>query len=305
MLDEDDVSPPDRLRILILYLLYRDGILPADMQKLLSHAQLPPQDGAIIANLELLGARTSRNLKDSRPVPSSLFPKRAPAPGTPAQEDLLLSRFEPALQNLLEAHAQGTLDPTIFPYTKPPLDLGTAEQAQSAGSLRTVSKPTWAKSARSTAISTESRQRVLVFMAGGATYSESRACYDVGRATSREVFLVTSHMLTPTLFVRQVADLSQDKRRLGIPAEAPKPQAPAHLFEPDEVPKPPPQRTQQVQQQAPAPAMANLNLNGSRPNGTASASAPMANSSAKLSKDPPAPEKEKKKRHAFGFGKHK
>lgn len=296
MLDEDDITPPDRLRILILYLLYRDGLLPADQQKLLAHAQLPPQDENVMRNLELLGARTTRNLKDSRPVPPPLFPKKPPP--AMAQEEYALSRYEPVLQNMLEASASNSLDATTFPYTKPPLDLGNEAAQVTAASLRTA-KPTWAKTR--TNVSTENRQRVIVFMAGGATYSESRACYDVGRATSREIFLVTSHMLTPSLFIRQVGDLSTDKRRLGIPAEQPKPQAPSHLFEPDEQPKLPPQQQQPAQpQRGPAPpiqAMANANLNG-RPNGAPEARPAQANSSAKLTKDPP--EKEKKKHRFFG-----
>lgn len=302
MLDEDEVAPPDRLRLLILYTLYRDGIHPADLQKLLAHAQLPSQDSQIIKNLELLGARTSRNLKDSRPPPQRLFPQKPPPAG---QEEFLISRYEPAMQNLLEAHAANTVDTTTFPYTKPPLDVGDDMAQQSATSLRSA-KPTWARAR--TNVSTENRQRVIVFMAGGATYSESRVCYDIGKQTSREVFLVTSHMLTPQLFVRQVGDLSADKRRLGIPAEQPKPQAPAHLFEPDEQPKPPPQpqappQQQKVQAQPPTQAMGNMNLNGTgRPNGAGGIppqqQAPQANSSAKLTKDP-----DRKKRHHFGFGK--
>lgn len=306
MLDEDEVLPPDRLRLLILYLLYRDGLLPADVQKLLAHAQLPAQDQSIISNLELLGARTSRNLKDSRPQPNPLFPKKPP-PQTIGQEDLLISRYEPALQSMLEAHATGTVDPVTFAYTKPPLDMGSEGPQPSASSLRSA-KPTWARTR--TTVSTENRQRVIVFMAGGATYSESRACYDTGRATGREVFLVTSHMLTPTLFIRQVSDLSADKRRLGIPAEQPKPVAPAHLFEPDpeERPKvvPPqqqPQKVQAAQAQPPTQAMANVNLNGGaqRPPNGAQAQASGQRPVIKLGGDVQA--NEKKKRHHFGFGK--
>jgi syntaxin-binding protein 1 len=186
------------------------------------------------------------------------------------------------------------------------------QAAASATSLRSA-KPTWAKTR--TNVSAENRQRVIVFMAGGATYSESRACYDVGRKTGREIFLTTSHMLTPALFLRQIGDLSADKRRLGIPAEQPKQQAPAHLFEPDEVPKPTPPPQQQAQQPAqraapsgprpPEQGMANLNVNG-RPNGSGSATSQQqqqqyaqANSSAKLTKDRDR-EKEKKKHHFFG-----
>lgn len=301
MLDEEAIIPPDRLRLLILYMLNRDGLLPADLVKLLAHAQLPPQDSNIIRNLELLGARTSRNLKDSRPLPLPLF-SRKPPPAL-VNEEYALSRFEPVLQNVLEAHAAGTLDDTTFPYTKPPLDMG--DQAQvSAQSLRSA-KPTWAKGRGN--VGSENRPRVIVFMAGGATYSESRACYEIGRATGREVFLATSHMLTPSLFVRQVGDLSQEKRRLDLPVERAKPQAPAHLFEPEEKPRPPPQQQQQQQQQSAAPqrgaapptqAMGDMSLSG-RPNGSSSAPdpTPQANSSAKLTKDP-----EKKKKHHF-FGK--
>ncbi|KAK4494890.1 hypothetical protein PRZ48_014246 [Zasmidium cellare] len=300
MLDEHDIQPPDRLRLLMMFLLYKDGLIPADLQKLLAHAQLPPQDSEKIHNLELLGARTSRNLKDSRPGPPPIFPQKPP-PVT-AMEEYALSRFEPALQNLLEAHATNTVDATSFPYTKPPLDLGNEMRMESATSLRSA-KPTWAKTRAN--ISTENRQRVVVFMAGGATYSEARACYNIGKATNREVYLTTSHMLTPGLFIQQVGDLSTDKRRLNIPAEMPKPQAPRHLFEPDHVPKPaqpPPQAQQKVPSPAPPThAMGAMNLNGSA-NGQPQSTASKANSGAKLTKDP---EKKEKKKHHFGFGKHK
>lgn len=296
MLDEEEITPPDRLRLLILYILYRDGILPADLQKLLAHAQLPSNDETVIKNLELLGARTSRGLKDPRPGFAPMFPKKPP-PMT-MQDEYALSRYEPVLQEMLEGAAANTLSPDTFPYTKPPLDMGNDVGQASATSLRTA-KPTWARGRSN--VSTENRQRCIVFVAGGATYSESRVCYEVGRKTGREVFLVTSHMLTPALFVRQVGDLSTDKRRLGIPAEQPKPQAPAHLFEPDEQPKPhvvqqPPQPQQQRQQFAPpTQQMGSMNLGGAP--GRAPQQSVQANSSAKLTKEP---EKEKKKHRFFG-----
>jgi len=54
LLDEDAVAQSDRLRLLLLYLVYRDGILPADIVKLLSHAQLKAIDGDVIYNLAYL-----------------------------------------------------------------------------------------------------------------------------------------------------------------------------------------------------------------------------------------------------------
>ncbi len=230
LLDDESIGPADRFRLIMLYILFRDGLIIEDIQRLLAHAALPPQDGEVITNLELLGAHTTKALKEQRPPPHPLFPRKT-AP-TVEDEEYALSRFEPAVQIMLEDLCKGTLDHGAFPYMKPPLDNSEELAAQQQTSLRSA-KPTWARNRMSTV---ESRQRVIVFIAGGATYSESRACYEVSKTSNRDIFLATSHMLTPALFVRQVADLSQDRRRLDLPMDRPQPKAPAHLFKRNDPP---------------------------------------------------------------------
>ncbi|PNS16057.1 hypothetical protein CAC42_4458 [Sphaceloma murrayae] len=144
------------------------------------------------------------------------------------QEEYALSRYIPAIASLLASHCTSTVDPITFPYTKPPLEDPSDLSTQSATSLRTA-KPTWAKKTTSS----EPRQRVIVYIAGGATYSESRSCYEASAKYNKEVVLVTSHMITPSGFIQQIASLGWDKRRLGLPAERPPKQAPRHLFEED------------------------------------------------------------------------
>ena len=237
-MDDDDIVPPDRLRLIILYLLYRNGLVPADTQKLLAHAQLSQRDQGLIDNLELLGARVRRSLKDRQAAGPSLFGQKKAL--TEPSDGYALSRFSPALKSMLEQHMSGTLDLNIFPYVNPPAEAHTDQSnlngIVSQASLRSA-KPTWAKS-RLAAV--EPRQRIIVVMAGGATYAESRACYEMSQASSRDVFLATSHMLTPALFLRQIGDLSVDRRRLGLPLDQPAPQPPRHLFEPEPQPQPPP-----------------------------------------------------------------
>lgn len=307
ILDEDDINPPDRLRLIALYLLYKHGLLPSDLQMLLAHAQLPREDTQVLNNLDLLGARVSKGLKDKEPAPPPLFPQKPPPAGS--EEEYALSRFETNVKRMLEDHVRGMLDQNMFPYTKPHVDAAADQAAQqeaaaAASSLRSA-KPTWAKSRMA---SVEPRQRIIVFMAGGATYSESRACYEVSQATSRDVFLATSHMLTPGLFLRQVGDLTVDKRRLMIPAEQPPPKAPAHLFEREPEPKPPAppphEQLQKIRQMAPpqppTQQMANMNVGpgGARPpNGAPSPSRSPAPGGK--------PEKEKKKHHFFSKKKDK
>ncbi|KAF2265789.1 Sec1-like protein [Lojkania enalia] len=305
-LDEPNVVPADRLRLIALYVLYKDGILPTDLQKLLFHAQLPSADGEVVRNLDLLGARVVKALKEKRDSLPPLFPRKSAPP--PNAEEYALSRFTTAVHELLEEHVRGTLAQDIFPYTKPEVD-GPDPSAQdnvSAASLRSA-KPTWAKS-RLTSV--EPRQRVIVFVAGGATYSESRSCYEISQKTSRDIFLVTSHMMKPALYLRQLGDLSQDRRRLGLPQDAPKPKAPAHLFEKPEPPRPvaPPANAKPMPgglpsrpgggAAPPTAGLASMTLNSGRTQaqGGQGGHSSNQNSAGKLGKDP---EKKKKKHHFF------
>jgi syntaxin-binding protein 1 len=233
MLDEDAIVPPDRLRLIALYSLFKYGLINPDVHRLLLHAQLPAQDESILYNLELLGARISKQIKDSKPTPPPIFPRKQ-APSPTQNEAHIDGRYAPVLKTMLEEHIHGTLDPAIFPYVKPELAPSPNDINASTVSLRSK-KPTWARGKLS---SIEPRQRIIVFVAGGATYSEARACYDVAENTSRDVLLVTSHMLTPRLFLQQLGDLSMDRRRLGLPADRPAKRAPAHLFEDEQAPRP-------------------------------------------------------------------
>lgn len=289
LLDEQSIVTPDRLRLILLYLLYRDGLLKGDIRKLLAHAKLPPQDGEIIHNLDLLGARVEKPLKDAKPPTQPLFALKQPS--ATGEQDVSLSRFEPNVKRMLEEQIKGTLDSTIFPYTRPQTDTDSAIRDQISQSSLRSAKPTWARTRGS---GDQPRQRIVVFMAGGATFSEARACYEVSQTSNKDVFLATSHMLNPGLFLRQIGDLSVDKRRLDIPAERPKPTAPAHLFEKEQPPvaKQPPPAAKQPSPAAHAAAttaFANMNLNGQAP----------ASNGGATPQPPPGKIKKEKKKHRF------
>lgn len=308
LLDDDAIHFPDRLRLIIQYLLYRDGLLPMDISKLLAHARLPAQDSEVIYNLELLGAHITRVLKDSRPVAQYQFGKKE-APLSSANESGL-SRFEPALKFVLEEYSRGTLDQTLFPFTKPHLDAAEGLMGQenvSQASLRSA-KPTWARTRPS---NTGPKQRIIVFMAGGATYSESRACYEASQYLDKDIYLSTTHMLTPSLYLRQVGDLSVDRRRLDLPADRPKPRAPDHLFEKDTPlppPPPPPSSSKDTKVQPPTDDMRRIRMgdDGARSKAANGIShdhrlPPLQSSSAggRLTKDREKDGEKKKKLHFF------
>ena len=241
LLDDDSLGHKERLRVVLLYMLFRKGLLSGDIRKLMCHSHLPSRDGDIIYNLELLGARVEKPLKEeNQPPPVPPLFNQKPAPAVDSGE-VILSRYELNLKLMLEELVRGTLDHTAFPYTRPQTEPEStlAPNGLSQSSLRSA-KPTWA---RSRSYGEQPKQRIIVVMAGGATFSESRACYEVSQAFSKDVVLVTSHMLSANMFLRQVGDLSADKGTLNIPAERPKPKAPDHLFEDDRPPPPRPTKS--------------------------------------------------------------
>ena len=326
LLDDEAITHEDRLRLIMLYVLYRNGVIPEDINRLLAHSSLPKPLFDTVVNLELLGGRPVHGLKEVVQPPPPVFPADPKAAQlADDDEDYALSRFEPTLKTLLDNLCRGQLDQAVFPYVNPPLD-PNEDAVMAQGSLR-AAKPIWANS---NSRAPDNRQRIFVYMAGGATFSEARVCYEASAKHNREIFLATSHMLTPHLFCRQVGDLSANPRELDIPLTRPKPKAPAHLFE-REAPKPPPpppqaaamrpggpagpgavgvgggpaaggaRRPVGASSQPPVAQMGAMSLNsgGGAAPPPARAPAPQAPTDGKLHK----PEKDKKKRNIFGLKK--
>ncbi|KAM3080498.1 syntaxin binding protein 1 [Clarireedia jacksonii] len=233
LLDTPQVGPQERLRLIVLYIMFRDGLIMEDIERLLHHSGLPLSELEQIINLELLGVHVTKKLKDPKTASTPLFPAKPPP--TVINEELGLSRYETNVQRMLEELTRGSLDLSTFPYTKPPNDPAEEYALHSQASLRSA-KPTWARGRSTTP---DNMQRIIVFMAGGATYSEARTCYETSRNHNKDVFLATSHMLTPSLFLRQVGDLTADRRRLDLPIDRPKPKAPAYLFKANDPPPAP------------------------------------------------------------------
>lgn len=323
LLDDDSVVHEDRVRLLILYILYKNGILRGDIEKLRCHGELSPMDGEIVYNLLTLGSRIEKQLNDATPTPPPLFAPRLR--DTSNTEELGLSRFEPAMRYMLEELCQGTLDVNVFPPVKPHLNDPNSQMNVSQSSLRNAGKPTWAQTRSQ---SNKPRQRIIVFMGGGATYSEARACYEVSRIAGKDIFMATTHMITPKNFLRQLSLLSAPRKQLDLPTDRGAPKLPSWMSEP-------PPQAQQPRQQAPSngrphdgmrpptEAMQNMSLggggrpaNGVRPGVGTAPAGPRPSQSAPSTAAPPTQyrtatpddsqgklRKEKKHRHGL-FKKH-
>lgn len=106
--------PTDKMRMLMLYILFKDGILEEDLQLLLQHANLAKPYELPLRNLDLLGPyRVTKSFAEHKTASKN---RKRPKP-TNDEESFELSRFVPPIQTVLEEVVNGTLDSQTWAYT--------------------------------------------------------------------------------------------------------------------------------------------------------------------------------------------
>ncbi|KDE02370.1 hypothetical protein MVLG_07072 [Microbotryum lychnidis-dioicae p1A1 Lamole] len=220
LLDDRSVSSTDKLRIIALYIMHRDGVPEGDRRRLYQHARLALHEMDAVDNLSQMGINVS---KDSGKKRKALFKQR------PEEDSYDISRFQPALKYMLEEHIAGSLDQTTFPYVRdaPPSGGPSSSRAASvaptqAGSLRSA-RPQWTATRGRRTIA-ELRQRVVVFVAGGMTFSEVRAVYKLSESANKDIIIGSTSTITPEQFVSDLSNLER-----GPPGSDASPIPPAAL----------------------------------------------------------------------------
>ncbi|KDR80628.1 hypothetical protein GALMADRAFT_240971 [Galerina marginata CBS 339.88] len=195
LLDSKEVLNMRKVRIIALYVQYRDGVPDEDRRRLYQHARLTLAEQDAVNALVHLGVRLSRGPtdKDTR--------KKIKQKGNGGDE-YELSRFKPALKAVLEDQIGDKLDHTMFPYVKEApsvTPLSPRSPPPQTTSLRSQ-KPAWHRAPKASAV-VDNRQRVLIFVAGGVTYSEIREVYQLSESLHKDIYIGSTHVVTPKGFV--------------------------------------------------------------------------------------------------------
>ncbi|KAF9978635.1 vacuolar sorting protein VPS33/slp1 [Actinomortierella ambigua] len=210
-LDDPAVSSMDKIRLLMLYTICRGGLRPQDRQLLYQFANISEGNAEAIWNLSHFGVKVERHPSGTKTKKKGFLPRKK----TPEEEQLYdLSRYVTKLKRVVEEQINGTLDPQLYPYTTD--DAHLAEAAMEGGgtaarSLRKTNNTTWDSAKKKSNVK---GARLYVFVAGGVTYSELRAMYELCEQYGRDVIIGSTHIMTPRQFV---LDLRQLGRGAGRP----------------------------------------------------------------------------------------
>ncbi|XP_071443014.1 protein ROP [Hetaerina americana] len=191
---DQTVSNNDKMRVVLLYVLSKNGILEENLAKLVQHAQLTAQEKQTITNLSHVGLNVviDGNRKKIYQVPRK---ERI------TEQTYQMSRWTPIIKDIMEDCIEEKLDLKHFPYL--------AGRATPSGYHAPTSARYghWHKDKGQQTV--KNVPRLIVFVIGGICFSEIRCAYEVTNALKNwEVIIGSSHVLTPENFLSDLNNLS-------------------------------------------------------------------------------------------------
>ncbi len=177
----------DKIRIILLYILSKNGITEENLTKLIQHAQIPVADKAIITNMSYLGVNI---ISDGGRRKVYQVPRKERV----NEQTYQMSRWTPILKDVMEVRETGGLTAVLldlimesFPQDAIEDKLDTKHfqflSGRSAPANYGRQAPAsmryghWHKDKNS--LNIKNVPRLIVFVIGGLTYSEMRAAYEV------------------------------------------------------------------------------------------------------------------------------
>ncbi|KAF6212164.1 hypothetical protein GE061_012685 [Apolygus lucorum] len=190
------VSNYDKMRIILLYVLVKNGISDESLNKLVQHAQIQPHEKQAIVNLGNLGLNV---VVDGNNVRKKIW--TPPRKERITEQTYQMSRWTPVIKDLMEDCIDDKMDLKHFPY----LAGRTASSGYHAPSSARYGH--WHKDKGQQAV--KNVPRLLVFVIGGMTFSEIRCAYEVtNNVKNWEVIIGSSHIMTPEDFLSNLSNLS-------------------------------------------------------------------------------------------------
>jgi len=210
VLTDETIDKMDKIRLLMLYIISQEGIKDSEKKRLLDLGKITAEEQSYISNLRYLGVTLLKGAQAKKKKQMSEKKKKKQRGDAPPYE---LSRYVPTIKKVGEDLIGGSLDNVEFPAVKEDFSpLATRDTgAKPTTSLRKSLQPKWADKEKRKSDTTppKSGGRIIIFIAGGATFSEARCVYELSEKYNRDVILGSTTLIKPVEFVQSLAQLKK------------------------------------------------------------------------------------------------
>ncbi|KAK9767638.1 syntaxin binding protein 1 [Basidiobolus ranarum] len=215
ILSDTEISSDDKLRLILLYMITYGNVQSEDIRRLRMHARIHEKDAEAMDNLTFLGGSPA-NITGAQEKPGRRFNFFSRKNEEPEDIPYELSRYVPNIKKIVENAIHNNLDSSLYPFVRKPENTNApVEPKFSTTSLRSA-KGSWQRNSHQN-VSTAPTGKILIFVAGGLTYSEIRSIYELANATNREIYIGTTHIITPTQFMQDLSNLRSPNVEDPIP----------------------------------------------------------------------------------------
>ncbi|GMR54262.1 hypothetical protein PMAYCL1PPCAC_24457, partial [Pristionchus mayeri] len=198
LLIDPAVRQEDRIRLILLYILTKNGITDENMNKLLQHANIPLAEKESITNAGYLGL----NITTDSGRKKVWVPTRKERANEQVYQS---SRWVPVIKDIIEDACDDKLDSKHFPF------LNGKPSSQAARAPTSARYGQWHKE-RGQQQAFRSGPRLIIFIVGGVSYSEMRVAYEVTKDKKPwEVVIGSDQIITPDQFVSNMRELNKTR----------------------------------------------------------------------------------------------
>lgn len=176
----------EKLRLLLLYIFYAKGITKSEFDDIIASCELP-FEASVVTNILHLDVDIFRP-GSCRAV--DYIPRNDASTSTSSAQR---SNWTPAIKNVMLSCIDGTLNDDKYPYL------------QTDESVKRREKTGYRCTEKSTA---DQMSSLIVFIAGGVTYSEMKCAYEVmSLHRGVEVYIGADSIITPKKFLDKLGEL--------------------------------------------------------------------------------------------------
>ncbi|CCF56884.1 hypothetical protein KAFR_0B05880 [Kazachstania africana CBS 2517] len=220
----------DKIRAILIYALYRGGLIESDFIKLLAFIGINQDDDyfthfmTLFKNYHHLGFKLVKEKSKSKPFKKGWYHDSI----VKDSSIYTTSRFIPSVANIVSKLIANPLliSEDDFPYVKDkPIELLDEEEREAAGvsanafssaSLRSSRhKASWRKNTSNLQDNIE-RQRLFYYVLGGITYSEIRVAYEQSNLKNKDVFIGSDGITTPLSYITSIEFIDKPRELLNL-----------------------------------------------------------------------------------------